>query len=323
MCSDDSDVLAASTIFRPRDTIRRLDARGPRISAGVTPVLVTSTIFEAEWLQKIFEAPQLGNGVRDSQTASIPPITTGDGARLTMPKAVEDYHTAGPMKNGAPVRPERRFPPLSGVLLARQRPLKCRHPGSPQRVPLRLTMSLRGNEPIRMARMSDVPVLPVAIRRRGLREPCRVTDRAEIDRSRVHMVADGLQPLQDGLPLFPIELPQERPQPLNEGILEQRLAVRLRNEEAVQPYVQCFGNLLERAETRRHLSALDAREVRSAHLRARLQLALCHAPRLSQLANPLADVFDRLLIRELARHRFRRHLLLWRRLRDQILHSLR
>ena len=99
------------------------------------------------------------------------------------------------MKNGAPVRPERRFPLLSGVLLARQRPLKCRQPGSPQRVPLRLTMSLRGNQPIRMARVSDVPVLPVAIRRRGLREPCRVTDRVEIDRNRVHMVADGLQPL--------------------------------------------------------------------------------------------------------------------------------
>lgn len=37
-----------------------------RISAGSSPVLVTSTIFEAEWLQKIFETPQLGNGDRDS-----------------------------------------------------------------------------------------------------------------------------------------------------------------------------------------------------------------------------------------------------------------
>ena len=108
-------------------------------------------------------------------------------------------------------------------------------------------MGWRGNQPIRMACMSDVPVLPVAIRRRGLRQPCRVTDRAEIDRSRVHMVADRLQPLQDGLPLFPIQLTQERPQPLNERILEQRFAVRFRNEEAIQPYVQCFGNLLERA----------------------------------------------------------------------------
>ena len=121
-----------------------------------------------------------------------------------MPKAVEDYHTRGYNEKRRPGQTERRFPPLSGVLLARQRPLKCRHPRSPQRVPLRLTMSLRGNQPIRMAGMSDVPVLPVAIRRRGLREPCRVTDRAESDRSRVHMVADGLQPLQDGLPLFPI-----------------------------------------------------------------------------------------------------------------------
>jgi hypothetical protein len=39
---------------------------GRWISAGSSPVLVTSTIFEAEWLQKIFEAPQLGNGDRDS-----------------------------------------------------------------------------------------------------------------------------------------------------------------------------------------------------------------------------------------------------------------
>ena len=40
-------------------------------------------------------------------------------------------------------------------------------------------MGLRGYEPIRMAGVSDVPELPVAIRRRGLRQPCRVTDRAE------------------------------------------------------------------------------------------------------------------------------------------------
>jgi len=77
----------------------------------------------------------------------------------------------------------------------------------------------------------------VAIRRRGLRQPRRITDRAEIDRRCMNVVADRLQPLQNGLPLFPIQLPQERPQSLDERILEQRFPVRLRNEEAVQPDV--------------------------------------------------------------------------------------
>ena len=81
-------------------------------------------------------------------------------------------------------------------------------------------MGLRGDQPIRMAGMSDVPVLPVAIRRRGLREPSRVTDRAESDGRSVDVIADRLQPLEDGLPLFPVQLAQERTQTLNEGIFE-------------------------------------------------------------------------------------------------------
>jgi hypothetical protein len=76
-----------------------------------------------------------------------------------------------------------------------------------------------------MAGMTDVPVLAIAIRRRGLRQPSRVTDRAERDGRGVDVIADGLEPLQDRLPLFPIQLAQERTQPLNERIFEQRLAV--------------------------------------------------------------------------------------------------
>ena len=80
----------------------------------------------------------------------------------------------------------------------------------------------------------------VAIRRRILRKPGRVTDRAEIHRCSVNVIADRLQPLQDGLPLLPIQLSQERPQSLDERILEQRFAVRFRDEEPVQPHVQRF-----------------------------------------------------------------------------------
>jgi len=97
-----------------------------------------------------------------------------------------------------------------------------------------------------------------AIRRRGLRQPCRITDRAEIDRRGVDMVADRLQPLEDRLPLFPVQLPQERPQFFNERILEQRFSVRFGDEEPVQPDVQRFRDFFQRAETRRHLPALDA-----------------------------------------------------------------
>src|SRR5215469_6076952 len=99
-----------------------------------------------------------------------------------------------------------------------------------------------------------------------LGQPSRVTDRAEIYRRSYHMVADGLQALQNGLPLLPIELLQERPQSLDEGILEQRLAVRLRDEEPVQPDVQCLADLLERAEAWGHLPALDPRQIRARHL---------------------------------------------------------
>jgi len=69
------------------------------------------------------------------------------------------------------------WPSLLKFCLACQRALEHGHTWPPQRISLRLTMGLRGDQPIRMAGMSDVPVLPVAIRRRGLREPSRVTDR--------------------------------------------------------------------------------------------------------------------------------------------------
>jgi len=112
-------------------------------------------------------------------------------------------------------------------------------------------------KPTRMAR-PDVSG-HATIRRRGLRQPCRITDRAEIDRRCMDMIANRLQPFQNRLPLLPIQLPQERPQSLDERILQQRFAVRFRDEEAVQAHVQRFRDFLERAQARRHLPALDAR----------------------------------------------------------------
>ena len=78
--------------------------------------------------------------------------------------------------------------------------------------------------------------------RRGLRQPRRITDRAEVHRSSADMVADRLQPLQYRLPLFPIKLLQKRTQTLDERILEQRFAIRFRDEEAVQSDVQRLGD---------------------------------------------------------------------------------
>src|SRR4030081_1302249 len=145
---------------------------------------------------------------------------------------------------------------------------------------------------------SDVTVA-IAIPRRGLRQPRRTTERAEISPHRINVFADRLQPLQDGLPLFPIQLPQERTQSLDEWIFQQRFAVGFRNEEPVQADVERLGDLLQRAEARRHLTAFDAREVGARDLRARLQLALGHRARFAQLANALADILDRLLVDEL------------------------
>src|SRR6266581_2505387 len=167
---------------------------------------------------------------------------------------------------------------------------------------------------------ADVAVA-IAIRRRG--QPRRITDRAEIDGHRVNVVADGLQPLQDGLPLFPVQLPQERTQSLDERIFQQRFAVGFRDKETVQADVERLGNLLQRAEARRHLTAFDAREVGARDLRARLQLALGHRARFAQLANALADILDRLLVDELLRRWFSGCFLRTRRWRNQELQTLR
>ena len=94
-------------------------------------------------------------------------------------------------------------------------------------------------------------------------------------------------------------MPQERTQTLNEGIFQQRFAVGFRDEKPVQANVERLGDLLQRAEARRHLAAFDAGEVGARDLRARLQLALGHAARFPQLANALADILDRLLVDEL------------------------
>ena len=64
-------------------------------------------------------------------------------------------------------------------LLPRERPLERWRARTPQLIALRMTMSLRVRKPIRMPG-TNVTVA-VAIRRRGLRQPRRITDRAERD----------------------------------------------------------------------------------------------------------------------------------------------
>ena len=59
---------------------------------------------------------------------------------------------------------------------------------TPQRIALRTTMDVRVRKPIRMAGTDGT----VAIHRRGLRKPRRITDRAEIDGHRTNVVTDGL-----------------------------------------------------------------------------------------------------------------------------------
>src|SRR5207249_11165946 len=103
---------------------------------------------------------------------------------------------------------------------------------TPERMAQTTTMSVRVRKPIPMAH-ADVPV-GIASRRRVLWQPRRITDRAESDRRCMSVVAYGLQPLQYRLPLFRIQLPQERPQSLDEGIFQQRFAVGFRDEEPVQ-----------------------------------------------------------------------------------------
>lgn len=114
---------------------------------------------------------------------------------------------------------------------------------------------------------------------------------------RADVVADSLKPLQNGLPLRPIQLAQERPEALNERVLENRLSVRFRNEEPIQAHAQSFGDLLKRAEAGCHLAALYTREIRARNTRTGLELALRHAAGFPQLTDPLPDVLDRFAIR--------------------------
>src|ERR1700732_1739206 len=104
--------------------------------------------------------------------------------------------------------------------------------------------------------------IPVAIRRRLLlRQPRRITDRAERGRNRSNVIADGLQPLQNGLPLLPIQLAQERTQSLDERVFQKGFAVGFRDKKPVQADIERFGNFFQSAETRSHLATLNARQV--------------------------------------------------------------
>src|ERR1017187_7992926 len=90
----------------------------------------------------------------------------------------------------------------------------------------------------------------------------RLNQGAQLRMANSDMVADGGQALQNRLPLFPVELPQERPQPLDEWILQQGFSVRLGNEEAGQTDAERFGKFFERSEAGRHLAAFDTRQIR-------------------------------------------------------------
>src|ERR1700751_5833556 len=109
---------------------------------------------------------------------------------------------------------------------------------------------------------------------------------------------------------------------MNEGIFQQRFAVGFRDEKPVQSDLERLGDLLQRAEARRHLAAFDAGEIGARDLRARLQLALGHAARFAQLANALADVLDRLLVDELCCFGLSGCFLRWCRWRNRELQTL-
>src|SRR5262249_17701286 len=100
-------------------------------------------------------------------------------------------------------------------------------------------------------------------------------------------------------------------------------AVRFGNEETIQADVQRLGDLLQRSEARRHLTALDARQIRARHFRARLQLTLRHPARFPQLTDALADVFDRLAVGKLLLCGFSAFFLRRCRWRNQELQTLR
>ncbi len=77
-----------------------------------------------------------------------------------------------------------------------------------------------GLRPLAMSRDSGMARAPP----QG-RNPRRLRRRTHLAVTAGHVVADGLQPLQDRLPLLPVELSQERPQTLDERILQESLAV--------------------------------------------------------------------------------------------------
>src|SRR5215831_5139889 len=159
--------------------------------------------------------------------------------------------------------------------------------------------------------------------RRRLGQPRRVTDRAEVRYRTSDMIANRLQALQNRLPLFPVKLLQERPEPLDERILEERFSVGFRNEKPVQADVERLADLFQRAEAWCHLPALDAREVGTRHLAFGLQLALRHPAGFPQLADTLPYVLHRFLVGELIGRRFDSLNLLSRGRGDQELQSLR
>src|SRR6202034_1959064 len=114
-----------------------------------------------------------------------------------------------------------------------------------------------------MKRRSDMPALRRAASHTGRHSLGGLRRHGAHHMIGADVLADRLQPLQNALPLRPIQLPQERTKTLNERILEYRFAVCLRHEEAIQSDSKCFSNLFERAEAGGHLSAFDTGQIRT------------------------------------------------------------
>src|SRR5579872_54310 len=114
-----------------------------------------------------------------------------------------------------------------------------------------------------------------------------------------YVVANRGQASQNRLPLCPVELPQEWPQPLDEWILQQCFAVRFGNEEAVQANAKRFGNFLKYSEAGRLLSAFDSRQIRPGYSRTFLEVGLRHPAQFAQLPDALPDILQRLVVRPL------------------------
>jgi len=112
-----------------------------------------------------------------------------------------------------------------------------------RRTPQRIACGLHGHasaQPIRMAH-ADVAVA-IAIADAGCGSRAGLPIGRRLIGADMNVVADSLQPLQNGLPTVQSSLPQERPQSWMNGVFQERFAVGLRDEEPVQADVERLGD---------------------------------------------------------------------------------